>query len=288
MFDDSAEIDPIEPVNFRIVPPPPVLRPHVDCFRISQYNGVESIAIHVAPNVLPGIVFQMDATGRPAIENIATPSSGETSTTTLFVHGAGVEPSVMRFTGGSYVTIQVILKPQALQSLFGLNPAVLSNNLVALGEIAGRDLAGRLLGAGDDMQRIALIADFLSLRLRQAHPRDALIDESLRLIETDIACVSVRSLLERLNISERHFQRRFAQAVGVPPQAYIRVRRFNAAVKLIKTGQYRRLTDIAHALNFYDQSHLIRDVSTLSGLTPKALARRTDDTYHPEAGYSYR
>jgi AraC-like DNA-binding protein len=119
------------------------------------------------------------------------------------------------------------------------------------------------------------------------HPRDTLIEESLRLIERDVACVSVRFLLERLNISERHFERRFAQAVGVSPQAYIRVRRFNEAVRLIKAGQYRRLTDVAYALNYYDQSHLIRDVSAFSGLTPKAVTQRGGDSYHAEAGYSY-
>jgi AraC-like DNA-binding protein len=172
--------------------------------------------------------------------------------------------------------------------LFGLNAAVLSNNQTELSDISGSDLGDRLLDAVDDTQRISLIADYLSIRLREAHPRDALIEESLRLMDADIACVSVRFLLERLNISERQFERRFAQAVGVSPQAYIRVRRFNEAVRLIKTGQYRRLTDIAYALNYYDQSHLIRDVSALSGLTPKALSRKADDTYHAEVGYSYR
>ena len=277
----------MEPVKFRIVRPPPFLRNDVECFRISEYSGIEGLTINVAPNALPGIVFQMDATGRPAIENIATRTSADTATTTLFVHGAGVEPSVMRFVRGSYTTIQVILKPHALQSLFGLNAAVFSNNLAALSEFSGRDLAGRLLDAGGDTERVALLADFLALRLRDSHPRDTLIEESLRLIESDIVCISVRALLERLNISERHFERRFAQAVGVPPQAYIRVRRFNEAVRLIKAGQYRRLTDIAYALNFYDQSHLIRDVSAFSGLTPKILSRRDDDAYHAGAGYSY-
>lgn len=277
----------MKPLKFRILPPPPVLKDHVASFRVSEYTGVEGLSINVAPNALPGIVFQMDATGRPAIENIATRTNAETATATLFVHGAGVEPSVMRFTRGAYVTIQAILKPHALQSLFGLNAAILSNNLAALGDIFASGLAPRLLDASDDTQRLGLIADFLALRLRDSHPRDTLIEESLRLIERDIACVSVRSLLERLNLSERHFERRFAQAVGVPPQAYIRVRRFNEAVKQIKTGQYRRLTDIAHALNYYDQSHLIRDVSALSGLTPKSLAQRDGDTYHAEAGYSY-
>lgn len=277
----------MEPVNFRIVPPPQMLQQDVVCLRISEHTGAERLSVNVAPNALPGIVFQMDATGRPAIENIATPSRVGAPDATLFVHGAGIEPSVMRFKGGSYLTIQVILKPHALQTLFGLNAAVLSNNSAGLDEFSDRTLGGRLLDARGDTGRIALLMDFLSARLRESHPRDALIEESLRMIEQDAACISVRLLLERLNISERHFQRRFAQAVGIPPQAYIRVRRFNEAVRLIRTGQYRRLTDIAHALNYYDQSHLIRDVSALSGLTPSALARRADDTYHAAAGYSY-
>ena len=277
----------MEPVKFRIVPPPPVLRNDVESFRISEYAGTEGLTINVAPNALPGLVFQMDATGRPAIENIATRASADSATATLFVHGAGVEPSVMRFARGSYTTIQAILKPHALQSLFGLNAAVLSNNLAALGEFSSCDLGGRLLDAGSDTERVALITAFLSARLDDSHPRDVLIEESLRLIERDVACVSVRFLLERLNISERHFERRFAQAVGVTPQAYIRVRRFNAAVRLIKAGQFRRLTDIAYSLNYYDQSHLIRDVNALSGLTPKALSRKVGGTYHAEAGYSY-
>lgn len=277
----------MEPVKFRILPPPPILENDVEAFRISEHTGVEALRVNVAPNALPGIVFQMDATGRPAIESIAVRSGAETATTALFIHGAGVEPSVMRFARGSYITIQAILKPHALQSLFGLNAAALSNNLVELGEISANDLADRLLDAVGNTQRLALIVDFLSARLRDSHPRDTLIGESLRLIERDVACVSVRFLLERLNISERHFERRFAQAVGVSPQAYIRVRRFNEAVRLIKAGQYRRLTDVAYALNYYDQSHLIRDVSAFSGLTPKAVTQRGGDSYHAEAGYSY-
>lgn len=278
----------MEPVKFRILPPPAILANDVASFRIAECAGADSLSINVAPNALPGIVFQMDATGRPAIEDIATPARAGAPEASLFVHGAGTEPSVMRFTGGAYMTIQVILKPHALQSLFGLNAGAFSNNSAALGAFSDRTLGDRLLDADSAAARIALLVDFLSARLRESHPRDTLIEESLRLIEQDIACVSVRSLLERLNISERHFERRFAQAVGVTPQAYIRVRRFNAAVRLIKTGQYRRLTDIAYALNYYDQSHLIRDVSALSGLTPKTLAQRDGDTYHAEAGYSYR
>jgi AraC-like DNA-binding protein len=117
--------------------------------------------------------------------------------------------------------------------------------------------------------------------------RDALIEESLCLIHQNGGTLHVRDLLECLHISERQFERRFAQTVGLSPQVYIRVKRFNEAIRLIKTGQFARLTDVACALNFSDQSHFIRDLKTFSGMTPTNLAQRVDDFYHEQAGYSY-
>jgi AraC-like DNA-binding protein len=114
-----------------------------------------------------------------------------------------------------------------------------------------------------------------------------LVEESLRLIHKNIGFISVKSLLEDLHISERQFERRFIQTVGISPQSYIRVKRFNEAIRLIKAKQYKWLTEIAYALNYYDQSHLIREISAFSGVTPKNLSQNNDDFYHGQAGYSY-
>ncbi|MGF9914018.1 hypothetical protein ABEX47_31630 [Paenibacillus ehimensis] len=48
-------------------------------------------------------------------------------------------------------------------------------------------------------------------------------------------------MLEHLHIPERQFQKRFMQTVGVTPQFYIRVKRFNEAIRLMDTGEYERL-----------------------------------------------
>ena len=90
-----------------------------------------------------------------------------------------------------------------------------------------------------------------------------------------------------LSLSEREFERRFTQAVGLPPQVYLRVKRFNAAIQLIKTKRFARLTDVAAALNFSDQSHLIHDIRTFAGMTPTSLSHKMDEFYHDQAGYSF-
>ena len=113
------------------------------------------------------------------------------------------------------------------------------------------------------------------------------MEKSLCLTHNHVGTVSVKALLEQLDISERQFERRFSQAVGMSPYSYIRVKRFNEAIRLMKTRQCNTLTEIAYTLNFHDQSHFIRDIKAFTGITPKSLSQKVDDFYHNQAGYSY-
>jgi AraC-like DNA-binding protein len=54
----------------------------------------------------------------------------------------------------------------------------------------------------------------------------------------------------------------------------------------MKTKQFERLTDVAQALNFYDQSHFIRDLKEFSGITPKSIFQKVDN-FHDQGGFSY-
>ena len=274
-------------IRFKTLPAPERLKADVECFVIAEYSGTDGLAIKTAPAAVPAIVFHHQ-NGRPAIERIVTPSGGMAGAPTLFLAGPGTEPSVMNFRAGAFTTMQVILKPQALQTLLGLNALALAHCSAELDEFSGEDLNDQLMHAHDDQERTALLSGFLWDRLKQAPKRDELVEESLRLIHANIGSVQVRHLLDCLAISERQFERRFSQTVGLAPQAYIRVKRFNEAVRLMKTGQYARLTDVAQALNFHDQSHFIRDVKEFSGLTPTGLLHQDDDFYHGQSGYSYR
>jgi len=271
-------------IKFNIIRAPEILKKHVECFRIIEYSGEEGLAIKVSPNGVPGIVFQHNS-GQSAIENIIT-DSGLTFVPTLFLYGAGTQPSVMNYKKGSYTTTQVILKPHALNTLLGINASVLANGFAELNEFSAENLNGQLVEANDKQKRIALLIDFLVAQLKQAKTKDTLVEESLRLIHRNIAAIDMKYLLDYLNISERQFERRFSQTVGLSPQSYMRVKRFNEAIRLMKTGQYKTLTDVAHALNFYDQSHFIRDIKEFSGITPKSILQKVED-FHEQIGFSY-
>ena len=271
-------------IKFNVLPAPGILQSQVESIRVIEHTGEEGVAIKVFPSGLPGIVFQHDD-GHSALENITTPSH-ISRVPTSFVYGPGTEASIMNYKKGCYASIQVVFKPYALHTILGLNASVLTNGFAELNEFSMEDLNLQLMEAKNNEKRVALLMDFLSAKFKQAQSRDLLVEESLHLIQRNIAYIDVKDLHKHLMISERQFERRFIQMVGITPQAYIRVKRFNEAIRLMKTRQYGRLTDIAYALNFHDQSHFIRDIKALSGLTPKTISQKVEN-FQDQSGLSY-
>lgn len=272
-------------LHVQILPAPQGLQDTVACFHIAEYNGNEPVAINTTPNAVPGIVFQ-HMNGHPALATITT-SAGVYTTPTLFLYGVGAEPSTMHYRAGAYTTIHLVFKPHTLHSLFGLNAATLSNRATELAEFSPQPLNEQLMTATSVQSQVALLTEFLLAQRARTRQRDSLIEESLRLIHQQIATISVKRLRQALHLSERQFERRFQQVVGITAQSYIRIKRFNEAVRLLKTGQPTKLTDIAHALHFYDQAHFIREVKAFAGMTPKQLAQKAAGTYHDHIGYAY-
>ncbi len=272
-------------MKFSVIPIPTNLQDVVENIRIAEHSGGE-IDINVCLNGLPGIVFQHQ-NGYSPIESISTRSGVATDIPTLYVYGQMTEPGVMHHRKGAFTTIQVVLKSHALQSLLGMNALALTNQVVALSEFSAAHLNLQMLEAPNEQERLRLLLDFLLTQREKVERRDCLIEESLCLIQQNIGCITVKYLLDNLYISERHFERRFSQAVGLSPHFYIRVKRFNAALCLMQSQRFVTLTTVAHDLNYFDQSHFIRDMKAFSGITPKTLSQKAGDFDHRQGVYAY-
>jgi AraC-like DNA-binding protein len=272
--------------QFQVLAAPEILRRDVECLLLYEFMGSQRVATNVFPKGIPGIVFHHQ-NGNPVIESIQVQSGRKVSPPTLFLYGPVVESSVMNFREGSYGVIQVVLKPHALKAVFGINALILKDTSVELSEFFSEDINEQLINAQSTQAQADLIIHFLVKRFEQAKTRDDLVEEALRFIHNNPGTITVKALLEQFAISERQFERRFSQTVGISPYSYIRIRRFNEAIRLMKTRHCHTLTEIAYALNYHDQSHFIRDIKTFTGITPKSLAQSADDFFHNQAGYSY-
>ena len=263
-------------MKYKFVAIPEILQEHVEAIITTKHDGETNLAVNVCLNALPGIVFQHN-NGRSPIDNMTTSSGCRADPPTLFVYGQMTERSTMSYKKEPFTATTIFLKPHALQTLLGVNASALTNNLVELREFSAGDLNMQLLEARNEQVRLTLLTNFLASKLRQATTHDRLIEESLRIIHNNVGRVTVKYLLECLNISERQFEKRFSQTIGLSPQFYIRVKRFTEAIRLMQTGHYERLTDVAHALNFYDQSHFVKDIKAFSGITPTSLFQKVDE-----------
>lgn len=93
-----------------------------------------------------------------------------------------------------------------------------------------------------------------------------------RLVQEDRSIRTVQSLAARTSMSERHLQRLCRDHLGVSPRWLLRRARVLDAHELLSTSDLE-LSEIAQRLGWYDQAHLTRDYTTITGVPPARLRR---------------
>jgi len=72
-------------------------------------------------------------------------------------------------------------------------------------------------------------------------------------------------------MSERTMQRHFLRTTGLTYKTFTQIERAQKAIALLQQG--RPGADVAFALGYSDQPHMIRSVKAIMGLTPKQISR---------------
>lgn len=94
-----------------------------------------------------------------------------------------------------------------------------------------------------------------------------------QLIYTSKGAMPVSELADRVCWSSRQINRYFNQRFGISLKSYCSILRFLASLQHIKDGQ------LFPEQNFTDQSHFIKEVKRLSGVSPGALSKNENDRF---------
>ena len=194
----------------------------------------------------------------------------------VYFGGPLTRPSVSRNSAEGHA-LMLLLMPDAVQALTGLNPADWVNRCAPLHEALGADwqaLGDAVLDAPDDDRRVALIEDFLLPRWQASRPPAAA--PGLLRLQDWAQSLAMRAATSGAGRSLRQAERRIKGWTGLPmrelrglgraEQAFFRV--------LAQADEPVRWTDVAADTGYADQSHLCRETRRVTGFAPAELRAR--------------
>ncbi len=237
----------------RELPPPPVLASFVECFWIRNAAGPQDSAspYRVFPDGCLDIIFTPDE---------------------AFVVGTMTSALVVP-PGPHTAMLGVRFKPGMATAFLQVPAVELTDDRAPLDAIWSdrtgvADYVGSVVGSESAVSRLA---EVLVGRL----PRTAGVPADLRAaVESIMAAagrVDVAQLAASLGVSRQHLARRFATYVGVSPKTFSRVMRLKAVLRAVGPGRLNWAA-LAAELGYYDQSHLVTEFRSLTGLTPTRWA----------------
>lgn len=180
--------------------------------------------------------------------------------------------------GHSWSTFAIHFRPSAFVRLFGGVPvASFTDRAVDARDVLGADVSGlheRLARCTSSAAMARTAERFLEQRLAGAlplHPTgraaEAMLDSQGRM--------KVAGAIQLSGLSERHFERRFIEHMGMPPKLFARVTRLNYVVRLKSQQPSLTWAQISQDAGYFDQTHLVKDFKAMAGATPGAFLRGT-------------
>jgi len=165
-------------------------------------------------------------------------------------------------------TYAISFKPLAIKYIFQSNIA----NLVDKGTILPPNFWNF---SADDLNDFDLFCEKATKKIQSLLPSE--IDNRKRklfeLIYSSNGVITIKELSEKSFWSRQQINRYFNQQFGLTAKAYCNIIRFRASFQHIKEGK------LFPQQNFADQSHFIKEVKKLSGVSPKELLKNQNERF---------
>jgi AraC-like DNA-binding protein len=175
---------------------------------------------------------------------------------------------------GRVAMVGARLTPAGLHRLLPMAQYRLAGQIIALDSVWKdwtRRTADQVACAGDPLVELERFERALEVLVADAaaHRRDRGIEAALLALRRRGGPLSIEALAHASNISRRQFERRFREQVGLSPNLFGRIIRFQHAFHALG---HEPGAALAARLGFADQAHLVREIRRFSGQTPTLLA----------------
>lgn len=167
--------------------------------------------------------------------------------------------------------IGICFFPYALQDIFDISPKELIDLQINIDDLKGQELTDALLFCETTEERLTCLFTFFYKKINSKKKNfhqaiGHLIGQNLLEHNTSLDIAA-----KEVNLSRRQLERIFRAQVGVSPNRYQSILRFEKALTLIKNEE--SLTRLSSILEYADQSHFIKDFKKYSDMTPSQFLK---------------
>jgi AraC-like DNA-binding protein len=247
-------------MKYEIIPPTQFLAPYVRYFWTMEGDEINGLSKAFGSMVdgCPGMMFQHSL----LMDEKQLPDT--------FLYGQTTKHISITATQ-QFSSIGVIFHPNALKSVFGISAAELTNTCINP-DIKGY-LQEQLSEATTLLQQVKILQSYLQKQVIKNHvPVDKRMEHAISLLSNN--SLSLKQLQEVLQLTEKSFERKFKEYVGIPPKLYSRICRYQASLHQLRNNEYNKLSDIAYENDYADQAHFIRSFKEFTGCSPLQFQKR--------------
>jgi AraC-like DNA-binding protein len=189
-------------------------------------------------------------------------------------------PTQATVTKGTTVLITRFY-PYASALFFPCHVSSFTNESVDLHDVISKESTefyNRLMEQRSLAEKIKMLDTFLIQRLamnKKSHQTLKLVESMCTNVYAMRESFSIENLALRYGFSARYIQKLFLEFVGLTPQRFFSVQRFNKSLELIQTS-HMSFTSVALECGYYDQAHFIKEFKSYTGLTPSQVLHSSD------------
>lgn len=183
----------------------------------------------------------------------------------------------------NYLMIKVAFHPTGLFRLLGLSMQPFINMGLDAAEYLGKQvmLVFKSLGAVANYdEMVAVVLDFLQKKIsEQLRPEEPIDKVAIAMLDPSYD-LTLEQWSAEACLSVRQFERNFSTRTGISPKLFLRIVRFEQAMKIKNADNNKSWAEIAIECGYTDSAHILKEFKSFAEFPPSGFFLQ------PTSGYS--